>query len=380
MECCTPHPRRITHHNATKHNAGSSLSLHHTRQYGRFSTDEGKPRHIPTARVVQTHFEEGTRPGIRSTVMPDVGGPPKYDHRECYLKPIRLVLLIVLLGVGVVGTAILLKPSPRPIKPQFEGQLAYQDVLAQVSLGPRTSGSPAHTAVIEYIYDELTKAGWQVTIQDAIMMGHPVENILAQRSDSQARLILGAHYDTRLIAEHDPDPSRRGQPGPGANDGASGVAVLLELARTLPRDTVPIQLVFFDAEDNGGIPGWDWILGSKAFVQTLTMNPEAMILVDMVGDADLTLPMEQNSDSALTRSIWDTAQSLGYGDVFLSRGGLQILDDHIPFLNAGIPSVDIIDIAYPYWHTSQDTPDKISAKSLQVVGDTLLAWIQQYQP
>lgn len=286
----------------------------------------------------------------------------------------------VLLGIAVVGAAILLRPSPQAVRAQFMGDRAYQDIIAQVSLGPRTIGSKAHAAAIQYIRSELVKAGWQVTIQNATILGHPIENILARRSDTQPSILLGAHYDTRLIAENDPDPSLRSQPGPGANDGASGVAVLLELARTLPRDTVPVQLVFFDGEDNGEIPGWDWILGSKAFVQSMTEKPEAMILVDMVGDADLTLPKERNSDPVLTGSIWDTARSLGYSEIFLSKAGMQILDDHIPFIDAGIPSVDIIDIAYPYWHSSQDTPDKISPNSLQAVGGTLLWWIIQYKP
>lgn len=164
-------------------------------------------------------------------------------------------------------------------------------------------------------------------------------------------------------------------PGPGANDGGSGVAVLLELARTLPIDTVPIWLVFFDAEDNGRIPLWDWILGSRAFVAEATVLPQKMILVDMVGDSDLQIPMERNSDADLRNSIWETAARLGHDDVFLPQVGKAIVDDHVPFLEAGIPAVDIIDLDYEFWHTTSDTPDKLSAESLQIVGDVLWTWL-----
>jgi Zn-dependent M28 family amino/carboxypeptidase len=156
--------------------------------------------------------------------------------------------------------------------------------------------------------------------------------------------------------------------------------VLLELARTLPRDSVPIWLVFFDAEDNGDIPGWDWLLGSKAFVATMEVRPKAMILVDMVGDQDLSIPMEANSDPALRASIWSTAARLGYGDVFVARTKYSIEDDHLPFIEAGIPSVDIIDLDYRYWHTTSDLPEHVSARSLQVVGDVLSSWIEAQAP
>ncbi len=164
-------------------------------------------------------------------------------------------------------------------------------------------------------------------------------------------------------------------PVPGANDGASGVAVLLELARTLPEDTVPVWLVFFDAEDNGRITGWDWILGSRAFVEEIEVNPQAVVIVDMIGDADLNIHLEKNSNLEIRTEIWGMAERLGYGDVFINTEKYAMLDDHTPFLEAGIPAVDIIDFDYPYWHTIADTPDKVSAKSLLAVGDTLWHWV-----
>lgn len=179
-----------------------------------------------------------------------------------------------------------------------------------------------------------------------------------------------------FIADQDPDPNLRSQAVIGANDGASGVAVLLELARTLP-DNLPFRLwlVFFDAEDNGGIEGWDWIMGSRAFVTSLQEKPDAAVIIDMIGDANLNIPIEQNSNPALVEEIWQVAKNLGYENIFLNQPGYSMIDDHTPFLEAGIPAIDIIDFDYPYWHTSQDTPDKVSAASLEIIGKTLSAWL-----
>jgi glutaminyl-peptide cyclotransferase len=264
----------------------------------------------------------------------------------------------------------------------FQGERAYKDVKEQVAFGPRIPGSAAHDQTVKYIQNELNKAGWDSQIQETQFAGQEIRNIIATRGGVEQVeapwIILGAHYDTRLVADRDLDPAKQSQPVPGANDGASGVAVLLELARALPQDMDKrVWLVFFDAEDNGRIPGWDWILGSRVFVETLEDRPEAAVIIDMVGDADLNIPLEQNSDPLLAGKIWQVADELGYGGWFINSPGVRILDDHIPFLEVGIPAVDIIDIDYPYWHTSEDTPDKVSPKSLQVVGDTLLAWLNQ---
>lgn len=263
--------------------------------------------------------------------------------------------------------------SPAP-GPRFDGARALRDVEQQVAFGPRTPGSAAQAKFLEWSRAELAAAGWQTRIQTSAKMGHPIRNLIAFRSPNPPQILLGAHYDSRLRADRDPDPAKRSQPVPGANDGASGVAVLLELARVLPKD-MPVWLVFFDAEDNGQIQGWDWILGSRAFVEAMDFRPQAMALVDMVGDADLRLPIEKNSDTALAQEIWSQAQALGYGDIFVAADGPRILDDHLPFLEAGIPAVDIIDIEYAYWHTTADTSDKVSAESLQAVGETLQVWL-----
>jgi glutaminyl-peptide cyclotransferase len=268
-------------------------------------------------------------------------------------------------------------PTSTPQVAQFNGQRAYADVETQVAFGPRIPGSPGHDQVQEWMRAELESAGWTVELQTSESMGHPIENMLAKRSAEAPQIILGAHYDSRMFADADPVPANQAEPVPGANDGASGVAVLLELARSLPKDTVPVWLVFFDAEDNGLIEGWDWILGSREFVKNNPLQPHAVIIVDMIGDADLNIYREYNSNVQLTDDIWATAKSLGYGDRFIDEYRHSMIDDHTPFVEAGLPAIDIIDFDYPYWHTLQDTPDKVSAESLQAVGETLHTWVIQ---
>ena len=296
-----------------------------------------------------------------------------------------IVLYLVIIGFLLVfaaswyGYAFLSQPEPTatPVTLTFDGVRAYADVQTQVAFGPRIPESEGHAKIVEWIQGELIKAGWQVEIQESAVMGHPIKNILAKRNDASPQIILGAHYDTRIYADNDPYPENSLKPVPGANDGASGVAVLLELARTLPKDTVDVWLVFFDAEDNGRFEGWDWTLGSPEFVRNNSIQPRAVVVVDMIGDADLNVYKEHNSDPDLTAEIWDTARSLGYGSRFIPEYKYSMQDDHRPFLQAGIPAVLIIDFDYPYWHTIEDTPDKVSAESLEAVGTTLWTWITQ---
>jgi len=283
--------------------------------------------------------------------------------------------IVVLLALVIAWYGFAFVQTTEPQKSQFDGQRALDDVRRQVEFGPRIPGTEGHEKIIVWIEAELATAGWTVQRQTTTSLGHPVINLIAFRTQDAPQVLVGAHFDTRVLADRDPDLGLRSTAVPGANDGASGVAVLLELARSLPFDTVPIWLVFFDAEDNGRIPGWDWLLGSRAFVSEMTARPDKMILVDMVGDSDLQIPIEGKSDPDLSASIWATAARLGYEDVFLPQIGPAILDDHVPFLEAGIPAVDIIDIDYAFWHTTNDTPDKVSAASLQTVGDVLWTWL-----
>jgi len=288
------------------------------------------------------------------------------------------LFILTLLGLALIGLAIgwLVYFHRQPTK--FDGQRAYRDVINQVAFGPRIPDSQAHAQAIAYIQDELRKAGWVAQMQNTSWNGFSVQNIIASRSSEPPAIILGAHYDSRLLADQDPGPGRS-QPVPGANDGASGVAVLLELARVLPKDGPSLWLVFFDSEDNGGLDGRDWIMGSRAFVSLLTAHPKAVVILDMIGDADLNIYIERNSNSELVGQIWAQAARLGYSKQFIPTGKYSMEDDHTPFLEAGLPAVDIIDFDYPYWHTTADTPDKVSPNSLQIVGETLMAWIAGFK-
>lgn len=265
---------------------------------------------------------------------------------------------------------------------QFDGDRAFEHIKYQVSLGPRTPESQAHAEVVKWIEAELKKAGWNTTQQDFTSLEHPLVNIIGRRDVENGSdvpwIILGAHYDSRLMADRDPKSELRSHAVPGANDGASGVAVLLELARVLPKDLpINVWLVFFDGEDNGNIPGWDWILGSRGFVERLEGKPDAAIIVDMIGDSDLNIYYEKNSDPELSKEIWAIADDLAYSGQFIPLENHRILDDHIPFLEAGIKAVDIIDFNYPYWHTTEDTLEKVSPVSLRIVGETLRQWLIQ---
>jgi hypothetical protein len=295
-------------------------------------------------------------------------------------KVLIIILFFTTLPIACAPAEPLPVSSTIP-EPVFSGSRAYQDAATQMGFGPRTPNSEGHAKTVSWLLDVLQAAGWETEIQTAAYNDYTIQNVIARRGSGTPWIILGAHYDTRIFADHDPAPQKRTQPVPGANDGASGVAVLTELARVLPRNPDgTLWLVFFDAEDNGRIADWDWILGSQAFVASLEGRPDAMVLVDMVGDADLQIYRERNSDGALTDEIWGVAESIGYGDQFISAPKYRMLDDHIPFLQAGIPAVDLIDFDYPYWHTTADTLDKISAQSLAAVGDTLLHWLLAHPP
>ncbi|MGD8457942.1 MAG: M28 family peptidase [Anaerolineales bacterium] len=258
---------------------------------------------------------------------------------------------------------------------QFDGDRAYNDVAYQLSLGPRIPGSTGHRQIIEWIYSSLVEAGWQVESQQSAYEGIYINNIIAKRGEGNSWVILGAHFDTRMYADQDPEPENRTKPVPGANDGASGVSVLFELARIIPKDIDrEIWLVFFDAEDNGGIDGTDWALGSQYFVDNLTGQPDAVVVLDMIGDKDLDIYIEKSSNQELVAEIWEIAEKLGHEE-FIDQPKYHMIDDHTAFLLDGIPAIDIIDFDYPYWHTVEDTLDKVSSESLQIVGETIFMWL-----
>jgi len=266
-------------------------------------------------------------------------------------------------------------PATKTPPPQFDGQRAMKDAQTQCDFGPRTLGSEAHAKTRAYIRDTLKQAGWQVGVQEFTYRGETIRNITGARGDQAAGpVLIGAHYDTRPVSDR--DPQVRNEPIIGGNDGASGVAVLLELARVLPPDlATPVQLAFFDAEDLGDLAGWPFSIGATHLAQSLTVTPTAVIVLDMIGDADLQIYHEGNSDPQLTRQIWDVAAKLGYGDAFIPRRKWTMIDDHIPFRQRGFAALDLIDFDYPYWHTRQDTCDKISADSMEKVGRVIQEWL-----
>jgi len=268
----------------------------------------------------------------------------------------------------------------------------------QVGLGPRNPGSQGHRALTQFLQTELGEYADRVLVQDFSIVHNgktiPMRNVAGLFLPTTAAtgavapanalanapapyVIIGAHFDTRPIADWDPDPAKQSTPIIGANDGGSGVAILLELAGILAkrRPPFPVMLAFFDGEDFGTTSS-SMFLGSKQFAAAVDPSDvKCMILLDMVGDADLKLHMEgysANRYPALSAAIWDGAAAIGYGSTFPKSVKHYILDDHIPFLERGIPAVDIIDFDYPYWHTTSDTIDKCSPESLSMVRDVVL--------
>jgi hypothetical protein len=277
----------------------------------------------------------------------------------------------LLLSAALLGAACAAGREPRP----FDGQRAHDLVAQQLAFGPRIPGSEGSRLAADWIDGQLTESGWDVKAEDFTYNGIQLRNLIGMSGPPGGPVVVvGAHYDTRPHADRDPDDPTA--PVPGANDGASGVAVLLELAAAMPPESLPqtVWLVFFDAEDSGGIDGWEWIIGSTHFVESLEVEVEAAVIVDMVGDADLRLPLELNSTGWLQQEIWLTARDLGY-TAFAAAPGPSILDDHTPFLRAGIPAVDIIDFTYPPWHTQADALGQVSPGSLEQVGRTLQSWL-----
>ncbi len=260
---------------------------------------------------------------------------------------------------------------------QFNGQAAYEHVLAQEALGPRPTGSKAGWATGDYIIDQLERQGWTVETNEFVFQGVRGRNVIGSAGQGPV-VILGAHYDTRPAADRDPNPANHQQPILGANDGASGVAVLLELARTLDGETLEhkVWLTFFDAEDRGRLDGWPFSVGAREMAQNLVTRPQAVVVVDMIGDADQNIYFERNSDPKLSQELWAIAADLGYADTIIPQPKHAIIDDHLPFAELGIPSVDMIDFDYPYWHTLEDTADKVSPTSLERVGRTLEVWLE----
>jgi len=289
-----------------------------------------------------------------------------------YKKIIFLVLTMLLVFFIIIKIFGNIKETI-----SFSGENALDLVKTQVDFGPRIPGSEAHQMTVDFIQTNLQDNGWTVEIQIDQHGDYKIQNVIGKNEQTGTPwIIIAAHYDSRFFADQDPNSENHKTPVPGANDGASGTAILLELARIIPKDLEKnIWLVFFDAEDQGNIQNWDWILGSRSFVNQLEGKPDKVVIIDMVGDADLNLYYEKNSYPELSKEIWNIAKQNGFDKSFIPKYKYNILDDHIPFINKGIQAIDIIDFDYPYWHTINDTPDKVSSESLYTVGQTLFQWL-----
>jgi len=279
-----------------------------------------------------------------------------------------LVISVVLLAAGCRQVGAISR---------FSGQRALGHVKALCDLGPRPVGSEANLKAGDYIARTLEAYGWAVEFQEFGYRGERIRNIIGKRGAGPV-IILGTHYDTRSVA--DLDPADRSGAVLGANDGGSGVAVLLELARVLDRSAtegVEIWLAFFDASDQGELSAWPWCVGAREMANTLSVRPEYALVIDMVGDADQCFYYEWSSSLWLLEKVWRIAEGKGYGQHFQAEYRHQLEHDHTPFFQWGIPAAVVIDFDYPYWHTQHDTLDKVSADSLQRIGDVLETLLEQ---
>lgn len=297
--------------------------------------------------------------------------------------------LLTFLTVWVVAIGCSSSGSSSEKLPTFDGNAAFGWLQAQCDLGPRVPNTEPHRAAAEMFQRHLDSLGFKVEMQRFDVPDpyssdilHLV-NIVAHLNPGRApRLMFAAHWDCRPRAEHDPDPSKREQPIAGADDGASGTAVLLQLATQLAALNIDqgVDLVFFDGEDWGKPSDLNnYLLGSQEFAKHVDASLyKYAVLLDMVGDKNQRFPKEGFSvryHPKLVDAVWKRAGELGFGDVFVDYVSGPIHDDHISLLTAGIPAIDIIDFDYQFWHTTADTPDKCSAESLQRVGQLLLSLI-----
>ncbi len=298
--------------------------------------------------------------------------------------------------------------KPRVAVPAFNADSAYQFVKAQLSFGPRVPNTPAHKKCAAYLENTLKRFTSDVIVQKGQVYAYNkkalnFQNIIASwMPETKNRILLCAHWDSRPYADHDPDPANRRKPVDGANDGASGVGVLLEVARQLALNPPPIgiDILLFDAEDYGPHqedPGdksdEHWGLGSQYWAN----NPHKPdytakygILLDMVGARNATFLMEGISAqyaSDILKHVWNTAGRIGYSSSFLYEQGGFITDDHVAINRIRhIPTINIIHLDresetgfYPYWHTTKDNLDAIDAGTLKIVGQTVLTVIYEEQ-
>jgi Zn-dependent M28 family amino/carboxypeptidase len=305
-----------------------------------------------------------------------------------------LAILLLCLVVGCKGDAnggSAAQSTSAATSTGFNGTAAYNYAKAQVDFGPRVPGTPAAKQAGDWIIRQMRARADTVIVQSftyttADGKKLPLRNILARfRPELSERVLYLTHWDSRPISESAATEAERKMPVPGANDGASGVGMFIALADVLKKTkpNVGVDLLFTDGEDYGkfGPPEVDVLIGAKYFATHLPSpgyKPLYGVLWDMIGDKDLRIPYEmlsfQQAPEVVSR-VWQTAADLGHGDVFVQESGGDVTDDHIPLLNVGLRVIDVIDLTYPPHHTPQDTMDKISAKSLAIVGDVATALV-----
>ena len=319
--------------------------------------------------------------------------------------PLQRTFLLALVALGVVPGLSACDRFGARAKTAFAGDSALAYTRQQVAFGPRVPGTPQAQRAGDWIVrmmtaraDTVIEQRWMHTTSDGKQL--PLRNILARiRPQATQRVLYLTHWDTRPTADQDPILGNRGDPIPGANDGASGVGLFIALADALRKTppTVGVDLLFVDGEDYGksfDAPYKDVLLGSQYFADHLPSadyKPMFGILWDMIGDADLNILQEGNSmrqAPEVVSRVWQKAADMGYEKVFIPRQGYDVTDDHVPLLNKGLRVIDVIDLDYGplgpdgsslpnYHHTMQDTMDKVSAKSLQIVGDVALGLLTE---
>ena len=315
-------------------------------------------------------------------------------HLDKYMVPLILILSFNLILPDFLIASDLKKDflspthSPKIHKPvnDFDSSRAFQFLEKQVNFGPRTPNSIGHkktrlfiTKTLKNLADIVQEDRFTKRISNKTYM---LTNIFAIfEGNSKNILLLGAHWDTRPWADKDSNPSNHQKPILGANDGASGVAVLMELAHVLNKTKLPytVILAFFDGEDLGtnSRPS-DFLIGSKRFAANMgSLRPNEAIIIDMIGDKDLQINSELISINAapdLWLRVLQAADEVGVKS-FFKGPPIEIIDDHLPLIYQGVKAIDLIDFNYPYWHTLADTPDKCSPRSLEIVGKTILQFI-----
>ena len=279
---------------------------------------------------------------------------------------------------------------------EFDGALAMANVERQVAFGARVPGTSAHVAAGDWLVAESRRLADSVIVQEWVHTTAdgarlPMRNIIARFNPGSARRVLYlAHWDSRPRSDRDSDTAKRALPVPGANDGGSGVAILLGVAEALKKAPAPgigVDLLFVDGEDWGefGPPMVDVLVGSTWFANHLpepSYAPMLGVLWDMVGDAEPRFEQETHSlrgAPEVVQRVWTTAQRLGYGAAFSNREYGEISDDHVPLLAKGLRVIDVIDLYFPWHHTTEDTVDKVSQSTLQMVGHVAITLIRDLQ-